>query len=333
MDVENGYSSGGDHSGSEGLQDDNSYPQHPLDPAVFDAEWIANIEALDSLDSEQLIAPATVDGFLPVDWEMDHQSILEALKSLGLDDRRLLLQKGDELAVVAQVLAYLGLEPEARQVEWHRRQLKDLILKLERAEPLAKRLRGEHLSPQLQDLLGTERVRVESAGAVPKLSVYDLLDELPAKGRRGRAGVSSEQPPATRKEFERRAQRFWAGEFLILLRAAEAPVIEMVADSLDPIAALHGAMGSTRGSTLEAYHKALAPLRKWMESTSEHSWPTTLAQLVDFLHMAGNRPCAPTFPQRFLQAATWFEKVGGWTGPSKLTGHDLFLNTVKILAG
>ena len=63
MDVKNGESSGGDHSGSEGLQDDIPYPQHPVDPAVFDADWIANIEALDSLDSEQLIAPSTVDGF------------------------------------------------------------------------------------------------------------------------------------------------------------------------------------------------------------------------------------------------------------------------------
>ena len=331
MDFAADESSGGDHSGSEGLQDDDApYPQQPLDPAVFDAAWISSIEALDSLDSAQLVMPVSEDGFLPVDWEMDQQSILGALAALGLDDRRLLLQKGDELAVVAQVLAYLGLEPGPRQVQWHRRLLTEHILKLEQAEPLAKRLRGEHLPPQLQDLLARDKVRVESSDPVPKLSVYDLLDDLPAKGLRGRNTAVAVQPPATREEAEKRLQRTWAEEFLRLLRAAEAPVIEMVADSLDPIAALHGAMGSTRGSTLESYHKALSPLRKWMESTSDQSWPSSIAQLIDFLHMAGNRPCAPTYPQRFLQAVTWFEKVGGWTGTGKLSGSDLFQNTVKF---
>ena len=69
MEHDFGESSGGDHSGSEGLQDDTPYPQHPSDPAVFDESWIASIEALDSLNSEQLLAPATTKGLLPVDWE------------------------------------------------------------------------------------------------------------------------------------------------------------------------------------------------------------------------------------------------------------------------
>jgi len=48
MDSEDAEDPGGDHTESEGLQDGDTYPQHLLDFAVFNAEWIA-IEALDSL--------------------------------------------------------------------------------------------------------------------------------------------------------------------------------------------------------------------------------------------------------------------------------------------
>jgi len=309
---------------------DGEWPLHQLDESIFDAAWKRQIEQLDSHDDSALFESSSADGFLPLDWQMDYQTILQSLTTIGMDDRRLLLQKGEELTVVAQVLAYLGMEPEPQEAQWLRRQLSAKILQIERSEPMAKRLRGEHLSPALQDLLHgqiPDRTKPEPAS---KATIHELLDELPSKGTRRRTSFGPQHVPASREEAEKQVQKFWATEFLGLMRLSEAPILEMVADSTDPLALLFGAMGSTRGSTMESYHKALSPLLRWLSSTHGLEWPSSVVHVLDFLHMAGNKPCAPSFPQRFLQALSWFEKVGGWTGPSKHSDQALVLSTIRF---
>ena len=314
---------------SSSAEGDDEYPNNPLDESVFGPAWRAEIEKLDTLTPAEIVAEASGDGFLPTDWAMDHASILEALSALGMDDRRLRLQRGDELSLVAQVLAYLGLEPEPLQVQWHKQKLAARILELNLMEPLAKRLRGDHLPPTLQDLWQNQRPQLkETVSAKP--TVQELLDALPVKGTRRQRPPQNQTLPATREAAERAEQLYWGREFLALMRLADAPVIETVADSLDPVAALLGAMGATRGSTMKSYHRALVPFRKWLETSMGTQWPSGPIPAVDFLHMAGSKPCAPTFPQRFLQALAWFEKAGGWRGQGRISEQQLFTNTVKF---
>ena len=118
---------------------DDEWPIEPLDESIFDSAWRQRIEQLDSREESELFSGISPDGFLPLDWHMDYQTILQSLSAVGMDDRRLLLQKGEELTVVAQVLAYLGMEPEAEEVQWLRRQLAAKIAEIEKSEPMAKR--------------------------------------------------------------------------------------------------------------------------------------------------------------------------------------------------
>ena len=308
----------------EGTLDE--YPCEELDQQLFGPEWIASIEALDSVGDQELYDDATTDGFVPMDWEQDHAAMEQSLNQLGMDDLRLSFQQGEELALVSQLLEHLGLVMTSQQVEWHRRRFAVKIKNIKDAQPMAKRLRGDHLSPDSQ--------RIRDAGS--SKAVRNLVDEsqnlgesqLPLPGRRFKENRSSRLWVGTREEQERADQDHWTEVVIGILSKAGAPLIEMAAESINKEAVLRGAIGSTRGSTMESYCKALKPLVQWLEDTNSQAWPATLIQIIDFLHMAGNKPCSPSYPRRFGQSFSWFERIGNWAESERLSGQELLTRTI-----
>ena len=323
-DFDFGQSDHEDHTAT----DQNEYPLHTLDEEIFGEAWISQMEALDSQPAEQLYLAQSTDGFVPTDWEIDEQAIQDSLTALGMDDRRLRFQEGDERGLILQVLNHLGLEPKPEQVEWHRRNMVDRIAAIVRGEPLAKRLRGEHLPAALgriSDFANAKPVTVTTP-AIDLGGSMALWVPLPGTKRR----TLGAHVAGTRELQEKKDRDKWAREVLILMQLASAPLFDLVSESFAPTAALLGALGATRGSTMESYFKAVKPFFRWLEIAHRLVWPTNLIQLVDFLHDVGAKPCAPTYPSRFSQAWTWFEKVGGWKSGERFFEMALFAGTVKF---
>ena len=306
----------------------STYPLHELDETIFGDDWKRQMEMLDGQPTEALYQEESHDGFIPMDWAIDDRAICDTLDALGMDSQRLKFQQGDELGLVIQVLNHLGLEPKPEQVEWHRRNMVERIEKIVRDEPLAKRLRGDHLDPGLQRIADQTMLRREEAVAQPFQVTGSMAVWVPLPGTRNK-GQKSAHVPGTREQQEKQDRDKWAKEVLHLMQLASAPLFDLVSDSFAPELALLGALGATRGSTMEAYFKALKPFLRWLEIAHKLVWPTAVVQLVDFLHDVGMRPCAPTYPARFGQALSWTEKVGGWESSEQYSGMALFLGTVK----
>ena len=95
-----------------------------------------------------------------------------------------------------------------------------------------------------------------------------------------------------------------------------APVVKTIDDCLDPERAYELLPGKTRSSTLKRYR-----WRLWLQEAKRVDPPGRPADLVDYLLVLRDEPCARTVPDSLLKAVSWMEKVGeslqegGWHGP------------------
>ena len=313
--------------GTQTFIEDTPYPLQDLDQDVFDAEWVASIEALDSISDHMLYAGSGTT--VPVDWEQDQAAMTQTLSAIGLDSRRLVHQQGEELSLVLQLGEHLGLVLTEPQAEWHRRQMVKLVEAALNSQEFSKRLRGEHLAPSAQRLRDGLEVAARTIQIDPLGKGRDANQE-PPPGTRLQIIARRSAPPGTREEQEAREQSFWAEKVVAILTAAKAPLIDLAKESMDPAAILRGAIGSTRGSTMECYTKAVQPMLEWVAAIHKVEWPTTVISLVDFVHVAGGRPCSPSFPKKLLQAISWFERIGNWDEGERLCGAELVIRTVDF---
>ena len=120
------------------------------DQKLFGPEWVEAMNHLESTPLDILMAEVSFDGFVPTSWQEAQAAISSTLLQHGFVGQRLLVQRGEEKELLAQVLTEMGWELDTKQQEYHRRRLVQLILELEYAEPFAKRLRGEQLPPSVQ---------------------------------------------------------------------------------------------------------------------------------------------------------------------------------------
>ena len=287
------------------------------------------MEELNSLPEAELFD--TESGFLPADWEQDQAAMLLTLQAFGMDSQRLALQLGEERAIVQQICNHLGLVLEDRQLEWHRRQLPKLIHRAIREQPMAKRLRGDYLSAEAQRIRDASSGGAKSKVVPSNLQVKDS-NELPPPGNRLERWRSRAAPAGTREEQEAADQREWSKQVIGILEKASAPVIDLAKESRDPAAVLRGAIGGTRGSTMECYTKAVRPFLEWLQREQGLDWPGRVIDFVDFAHVVGSKPCSPSYPKRLLQSLAWFEKVGNWDEGDRINSHELVVRTIAFLS-
>lgn len=305
------------------------YPLHPLDTDVFDAGWITAMEELDQVSESGLFEQVSSDGFIPSDWDQDQVAMEQTLEALGMDDQRLALQSGDEAALVRQLILHLGLSIEPRQAEWHRRRFVAKIQKIADRSPLAKKLRGDHLPISSQRIRDT--CTKGQSSDISKQEDTTSVDWMPPPGSKRSLGGEREQV-GTREQREAEEQQYWAQVVISILRKTPAPIWDLVEDSINQDQVIRGAIGSTRGSTMETYCKALTPLLNWLEISGKGNWPLSLVQVLDFLHAVGAKPCSPSYPKRFEQAFRWFEKIGSWPASDRMSSHEIFSRTVAYWA-
>jgi hypothetical protein len=285
------------------------------------------MEARDTLTEVDLCNTVSANGAVPVDWEIDQAAMEHTLLEMGMDDQRLLLQSGDELSLVTQLIVHLCLQIKPVQVELHRRRFLQKISDIEKRAPMARRIRG--------DLMPVSAQRIRDAGQSSSTTTAPSITPLPPAwipppGQRLTQGAGTRTAVGTREQQENAQQAFWSAKVTAALEKAEAPLWDMAKESMDPAAVLRGAIGSTRGSTMESYCKAMGPLWQWGDSTGKGIWPSSVFQLVDFLHLCGCKPCSPSYARRLEQAISWFEKVGCWPEPERLSTQERVHRTVAF---
>lgn len=274
---------------TEGWVDDGGYEENwsSVDKGMFGAAWVASMKVLEAMPLEHL----SDDGFIPDQWNLNQKLIQSTILSLGFTDAKLLVQKGDELSMTAQLVAHLGLEV-------------------------------------VQDSIQAALRFSSEAPAVTGISDAGEGWMIPGPGRRSRRSRLSESTDViTRASQERELQAYLSGKVMVILTEASAPVIILASEAADPQGIWVGAVGAARGSTMESYTKTIWIFLQWLRAAFAVAWPEGVVKVVEFLHTAGSKPCSPSFPGKFLAALAWYEKVGGWARADRFSGQELVKRT------
>ena len=73
-----------------------------LDSFVFDDRWKAQMEELSKVGEDELYLTESSTGYLPDDWTLNRDRIHSCLQAVGLTDRLLGYQVGDERTILEQ---------------------------------------------------------------------------------------------------------------------------------------------------------------------------------------------------------------------------------------
>ena len=102
-----------------------------------------------------------------------------------------------------------------------------------------------------------------------------------------------------------------------------APVVKTIDDCLDPERAYELLPGKTRSSTLKRYVTMYKRWRLWLQEAKRVDPPGRPADLVHYLLVVRDEPCARTVPDSLLKAVSWMEKVAEFKVELRATGGRL----------
>jgi hypothetical protein len=309
----------------------------PVDPPLIatqpELEAAVQIDLAGSDSADEATAPEVPveglddDGYLLPNWAMDETGICECLNSLGLSGPRLALQKGDETTLLQQILQHLGVEVCPLQFEWHRKRLVWAVHLAEVGQPLAKRLRGDFLPHALEGLRIQEQCyakQLESQKAVPVVPTPFMV---PRKGerRRRQLAVTSQ---LSKQEIELVESQKYVLQVIQLFELSSAPIVSIAAVTANPAQIFRGALGDTRTGTLRQYVRALTAFQSWHFTSTGATWPESVSQILVYIHIRTEEPCAPSIPQVFIKALSWFEKAGAFEPERRFGNNTLVQKTV-----
>ena len=101
----------------------------------------------------------------------------------------------------------------------------------------------------------------------------------------------------------------WTRQLGEELAAIGAPVVKAIDDCLDPDRAYELLPGKTRSSTLKRYVTMYKRWRLWLQEAKRVDPPGRPADLVDYLLVLRDEPCARTVPESLMKAVSWMERV------------------------
>ena len=298
-----------------------------LDSSIFDDRWRAQMEELSKLENDELYKEESGNGLLPDDWAVNDAKIRCQLRAVGLTDRVLAYQAGDERTILEQLLVQVGMEMSARQFLWHERRLEVRVHQLSALIPMTKRLRGtaqEDSRQRMDDASWVDSDRGSTASSVGYTAeLQDVVDQIPLKGMRRRAVQGPGSLVISRGQRDAEEKTYWTARVIQLLKRVRAPLQETAESSTRPEDIYEVAVGAARGSTMKTYLQAIIPFQNYLSMTGEADWTDEMVHIIGFLRAAASKPCSPTYPKRFVQALRWIMRVGGWTGPELIAEHVL----------
>ena len=130
------------------------------------------------------------------------------------------------------------------------------------------------------------------------------IEERPPPGEKVRRLLKDGEENAAR---ELRLQVLW-------LVAIGAPVVKTIDGCLDPDRAYELLPGKTRSSTLKRYVTMYKRWRLWLQEAKRVDPPRRPADLIDYLLVLRDEPCARTVPDSLLKSISWMERVAEFKG-------------------
>ena len=101
----------------------------------------------------------------------------------------------------------------------------------------------------------------------------------------------------------------WTRQLAEELVAIGAPVVKTIDGCLDPDRAYELLPGKTRSSTLKRYVTMYKRWRLWLQEAKRVDPPGRPADLIDYLLVLRDEPCARTVPESLLKSISWMERV------------------------
>ena len=118
---------------------------------------------------------------------------------------------------------------------------------------------------------------------------------------------------------ELKLQVLWTRHLADELDAIGAPVVKSIGECLDPDRAYEMLPGKTRSSTLKRYVTMYKRWRLWLQEAKRVDPPSRPADLVDYLLVLRDEPCARTVPDSLLKSISWMERVGEFKAELRAT--------------
>ena len=264
------------------------------------------------------------DGYLLASWEMDRSGIQSALMANNLVGPRLALQSGEGAALLQQILDSLGITVSVPQFRWDLAWVDHEIRAACDGCQLAKRLRGDNLSPTLRTLKDAGSQIASWTTTTPQEARREQI-VLPPKGSRRRR----QQADIDINPFDESTERDRLIAVLVeLLESSSAPLSSVAGQSSNPAQIIRGSLGDSRVGTLKQYVRSLTAFRDWLLLGTGKGWTERIVHCLEYLHVRIEEPCPPSVPTVFLKALAWFEKVGGWQTQERLSSNGILQKTV-----
>ena len=232
-------------------------------------------------------------------------SMWSTLDGYGLTDKKLaVFNRNDAETIANQLCRKLGIICEAFHIE----QVATWIDDARRAEPVAKRLRGDlTLDPLNERMLQDRRVLSNQVVVATPMAEQAMVEGLQSRPSRRRPQTEEEQH--ARKHREAQQKEYWSRELYLELKKFEAPALEHLEHCVSD-RHLHMALaGRTRYNTLKRYVKTWMAFMQWLSAvkgTLEYPVP---GDLVEYLFTRYDEPCGPTIPVLIVKAITWMERI------------------------
>ena len=278
------------------------------------------------------IIPSLWNSWLLPSQRNDIERMWTCLCDMGLTGRRLALHqdKADQEVFLKQVLSECNIVEEW----YHLSLLENWIEHSTDAEPLNKRLQGEHwsvLRQQLEDVI-LVAVKSASSGMVPVVHMVDEVPSIPLARTRRQLRLSTVTEDVDRNLVEQRELSRWSKEFQDILRGLEAPILEELQMALDPDRALECLTGSYRASTVRGYVRAWKCFQRWLLMAKGKKVRTSAADYIDYIFFRRDEPCGRSVPSNFLQAAKWIESKAGLSQELQLASSVAFKSVVERIS-
>ena len=242
--------------------------------------------------------------------------ISEYLRTQGFGTRELATLEVADSAVIAGQLAFELNIPHSEELA---KAVESLVTAAKKEDGMLQRTGGVLAS----DLAWTQLAVSAGAPARPWLATQPALsqaEDRPPPGEKIRKLLANGEERAAR---ELRLQVLWTRQLGEELVAMGAPVVKTIDDCLDPERAYELLPGKTRSSTLKRYVTMYKRWRLWLQEAKRVDPPGRPADLVDYLLVLRDEPCARTVPDSLLKAVSWMEKVAEFKLELRATGGRL----------
>ena len=123
--------------------------------------------------------------------------------------------------------------------------------------------------------------------------------------------LSAAVDPAARATIEEKVRDKWVAELVALLQTAQLPAVAAAAGTADPPRTLARCAGNRRGKTIRQRVRAIRPVLRWLMVEKGISWPSSAADMLDYLNVAETAGWAATQPSSVRAALGFIEKAGG----------------------